>query len=86
MRYGINRNLKRKDHEYNIIQSSQFKKSQEKFQEACSLLKSKGHGFVEHYKEITPKGNLIHNIFTFNSLKSLFQAIFFFENFMKISI
>ena len=56
MRYGINRNLKRKGHEYDIIKSPQFKNSQKKFFEACSLLKAKSYGYVDHYKEIKPKG------------------------------
>ena len=65
MRYGINRNLKRRGHEYGIVKSTQFKKSQEKFLKACDLLKAKGYGYVEHYKEIKPKGKLLHNFFFF---------------------
>ena len=62
MRYGINRNRKRKGHECDIIKSPQFKKSWQKFIKACSLLKAKGYGFIEHHTEIKPKGNLIPHI------------------------
>ena len=55
MCYGLNRNLKRKGHEYDIIRSSQFKCSQQKFLQACNYLKAKGFGYVEHYKEIKLK-------------------------------
>ena len=56
MRYWINRNLQQRGHEHDIITSSQFKWSQEKY-EACDYLKAKGYGYVEHYKEIKPKGS-----------------------------
>ena len=66
MRYGINKNLKRRGHGYGIVKSTLFKKSQEKFLKASDLLKVKGYGYIEHYKEIKPKGKLIHHFFKTN--------------------
>ena len=54
--YGINRVLKKKGQEYDIMKSSQFTKSQEAFQKVVANLKQMGYGYVVPYKEIKPKG------------------------------
>ena len=55
--YGINRMLKRKGHEYDIVHSSSFTGCQSAFSDACKELKEEGLGVVNSYKEIEPKGN-----------------------------
>ena len=52
LRYVLNRSLKRKGHEYNIIRSDSFIKRQQMLDDACRKLKKDGKGFVKHYKEI----------------------------------
>ena len=54
--YGLNRVLKKKGHEYDIMKSTQFMKSQEAFQQAIVNLKQMGYRYVVPYKEIKPKG------------------------------
>ena len=60
IRYSLNRLLKEKGHSYSIIKSSQFSKSQQCFDQACSNLKQLGHGYVVPYKEIKPSGQYSH--------------------------
>lgn len=57
IRYGINRNLKKKGKQNDITKSDCFIKNQEAFQDACRELKSLGYGFVKHYEEIKGAGN-----------------------------
>lgn len=57
LRYGINRNLAKKDYPHDIVHSAEFAKSSAAFTDACKELKSLGKGDRESYKEITPKGN-----------------------------
>ena len=59
LRYGLNRDLKRRGHAYSIITSESFADSQSKFNNACLYLKSLGKGFVKHYKEIKPSGKYL---------------------------
>lgn len=58
LRYGINRKLREKGYEYDIVHSPEFKKSTAAFMDACKELKAIGKGDREHYKEIEPKGTL----------------------------
>ena len=41
--------------EFDIVHGESFIKSR-CFAKACEELKQKGHGIIESYKEITPKG------------------------------
>lgn len=57
IQYGLNRVLKKKGHNYSIIKSLQFAKSQQCLNKACANLKKFGQGYVVPYKEIKPAGN-----------------------------
>lgn len=56
LRYGINRNLAKKEYPYDIVHSPEFTRSSSVFSNACKELKAAGKGNCESYKEITPKG------------------------------
>lgn len=56
VRYGLNRNLKNRGIEVDLLKSECFTNSQNAFQDACSQLKSLGYGYVKHYDEIKPSG------------------------------
>lgn len=56
IRYGVNRNLKKRGKDIDITKSDAYTKSQEAFADACRELKLLGYGFVKHYEEIKGKG------------------------------
>ena len=56
LRYGINCIFQEKGHEFDIVHGLAFKKSQKKFSEACTELKSVGKGIRIPYNAIKPAG------------------------------
>ena len=56
LRYGINRNLHEKGHEFDTVQDSSFKESCKDFETTSKELKSLAYGDIESYKEILPSG------------------------------
>lgn len=54
--YGINRCLKKKGRQVDIVHSTDFIKSQEAFADACRELKQLGFGTRTPYKAISPQG------------------------------
>lgn len=56
LRYGLNRNLREKDYQYDIVHGPEFAKSSSAFSDACKELKAVGKGERTSYKEIIPSG------------------------------
>lgn len=54
--YGLNRCLQRRGHETDLLKSTCYIRCQKAFKDACAEHKKLGLGYVENYKEITPKG------------------------------
>ena len=55
-KYAINRILKKKDHEYDITKSPNFKPCMDAFEDAVKELKEHGKGHVNSADEITDEG------------------------------
>ena len=55
-KYGLNRLLKKKGHEYDITKSPNFATCMDNFDLACKELKANGKAFVKNYEEIEDEG------------------------------
>ena len=71
LRYALNRVLKEKHFELDIITSTDFRKSQIAFTDTCKELKEQGYGFVKQTDEILPEGTIINH---FKKLCFFFNA------------
>ena len=56
LRYVLNRILKEKNYDHDIITSPAFRKSQTAFTDACKELKQQGYGYVKQTAGILPEG------------------------------
>ena len=59
LRYRINRCLKKDGHESDIIQDSEYIRSQTTFKEACTELRNLGYGYRTSYEEIIASGQTL---------------------------
>lgn len=65
LRYGLNRCIKKKGMQFDLLKSECFAKNQQCFDDACKLLKQLGYGVVKHYPEIKPKGKYFKLLINF---------------------
>ena len=55
--YSLQRVLKEKGSDHDIITDKDFRKSQTAFNDACKQLKQEGYGYIKPTDEIAPEGN-----------------------------